>query len=100
MEAELVRNSSSTGSMASRLDEKLQAEREHVHQLETEKRESEVKVRLVQFDVDSLRVKLTEMEQEVNRLKARVDMTAKELQQEEDKNHQLEVTVKQLEAKV
>lgn len=44
MEAELVRNSSSTASMAGRLDEKLQAEREHVRQLETEKREAEVKV--------------------------------------------------------
>jgi chromosome segregation ATPase len=100
IEAELVRNSSSTTSMASRLDEKLQAEREHVLNLETEKREAEVKVRLVQFEVESLKLKLTEFEQEMNRLKSRVEMTTKELQEEEDKNHQLEVALKQLEAKI
>lgn len=54
----------------------------------------------MQFDVDSLRVKLTELEQEMNRLKGRVEMTARELQTEEDKNHQLEVALKQLEAKI
>lgn len=100
IESELVRNSSSTASMAGRLDEKLQVEREHVLSLETEKREAEVKVRLVQFEVESLKVKLTEFEQEMNRLKSRVEMTTKELQEEDDKNHQLEVALKQLEAKI
>eukprot|EP01127_Copromyxa_protea_P003485 TRINITY_DN13293_c0_g1_i1.p1 TRINITY_DN13293_c0_g1~~TRINITY_DN13293_c0_g1_i1.p1 ORF type:complete len:504 (-),score=162.94 TRINITY_DN13293_c0_g1_i1:74-1540(-) len=100
MEAELIRNGSSTASMASRLDEKLQLERDHVLQLETEKREAEVNVRLLQFEVESLKVKLTELEQEMNRLKSRVEMTTKELQDEEDKNNQLEVSLKQLEAKI
>jgi len=68
--------------------------------LETEKREAEGRVRVVQFDVDGLRVKLTELEQELNRLKNRVEMTTRELQLEDEKNNHLEVSLKQLEAKV
>jgi len=100
IETELIRNNSSTASMADRLGEKLEAEREHVRVLETEKREGEVKVRHLQFELDSSKAKLTELEQEINRLKSRMEMTNRELREEDDKNHILEITVKQLEAKV
>jgi len=100
LEAELVRNSSSTASMAERLDEKLEVEREHVGLLETEKREAEVKARHLQTDLELNRTKLAELEQEVNRLKNRLEMTSRELRDEDDKNHALEVSVKQLESKV
>eukprot|EP01126_Amoeba_proteus_P052483 TRINITY_DN633_c0_g1_i3.p1 TRINITY_DN633_c0_g1~~TRINITY_DN633_c0_g1_i3.p1 ORF type:complete len:160 (+),score=51.41 TRINITY_DN633_c0_g1_i3:216-695(+) len=100
LESEIIRNSSSTSSMAERLEQKLASERELIKEREKEIRELEGRVRGREVEVEALRMKLLQLEQEKNRISLALDLTTKEFKTEEEKNFHLEFSVKQRESKI
>jgi len=100
VEGELASVKFTTLSMSQRMTEKLVAERAHLAQLEAEKRDAEVKARLVAASVDLLSEQLATLEKETTRLKAQTFVAQTDLMEEEDRNHQLEQTIKRLESRI
>jgi len=99
-EGELSAIRLSLNSLSQRMNEKLAAERASLFNLETEKREWEVKARLAKASVDTLTEELVVLDKETARLKNQTFNAQNEMTEEQDRNSLLELTIKRLEVRI
>jgi len=86
--------------MSDKLNQKLEAERSRLFEIESGKRNVEIKTLSLEQEHETLKGRLMTLEKEVARYRLQAEEVAKILSDQEDVGHQLEFQVKLLEARI
>jgi len=100
LQHEITRNNESTHNMSEKLNQKLESERNRLFEIESGKRNLEIKTLSLEQEHETLKGRLMTLEKEVARYRLQAEEVSKILSDQEDLGHQLEFQVKLLEARI
>lgn len=100
LQHEIQRNEVTTVTMCDKLNSKLDSERHHLFEIESAKRNIEIKVLILEQQHEALKASLLNLEKEVARYRAQADEVGKILSEQDDLASQLEFNVKLLESRI
>jgi len=100
LQHEIQKVETTTVTMSDKLNSKLDAERHLLFEIESAKRNMEIKVLILEQQHEALKASLVKLEREAARYKAQADEVSNILSDQDDLAHQLEFNVKLLESRI